>query len=153
VFSQTAEYALRAVVFLAERPPGTRWAAQKIADGTQIPSGYLSKIMQSLARHQVVSSQRGPSGGFSLGRPPRQISLYEILKAVDPIQRIHKCPLNLPEHATSLCALHRSLDDALALVEQKFRESSVEDLLVGTTFPDEGGNEDGTSPGGGPPGV
>lgn len=134
VISQTAEYALRAVVFLAERPG--RWTTKAIAETTQIPPGYLAKIMQSLSQAGVVSGQRGLKGGFSLARPPHELPISEVIEVIDPIRRIHKCPLNLETHAEELCPLHARLDKALALIEEGFRESTVGDLLHRPTFSD-----------------
>lgn len=133
MLSKTAEYALRASVFLAERGPA-RSTTQQIAAVTQIPAGYLAKVLQNLARANLVSGQRGLNGGFSLARPPGDISLLEIVQTVGTLQRITKCPLDLPEHCESLCPLHRRLDDAIAQVEGVFREATLLDLLERATF-------------------
>lgn len=128
MLSQTSEYALRAAAFLA-REEGIPHTAQEIAAATQVPAGYLAKVLQQLARAGVVRSQRGVGGGFVLARPPDAVSVLEVLNVVDPIQRIARCPLGLPEHAEVLCALHRKLDDAYAVVEASFRDSSLADLV------------------------
>ena len=135
MISQTAEYALRAIVFLAQQ--GEARTIQQIARATQVPGGYLSKVMQGLARNGLVSSQRGLGGGFSLNSAPGELTIYEIVQAVDPIARITRCPLHLPEHSEELCALHRRLDEAAALVEKSFRDSTVADLLAKPIFPTE----------------
>jgi Rrf2 family protein len=133
VISQTAEYALRAVVFLAERP-GNRWTTKAIAKVAHVPPGYLAKVMQSLAQAGVVSGQRGVNGGFALSRPPEDISILEVLEILDPIRRIKECPLKLEAHAHQLCPLHTRIDEALAQIESSFRASTVADLLVRPTF-------------------
>jgi Rrf2 family protein len=133
MISQTAEYALRAVVFLAEHPD-SRWTAQRIAETTQVPSGYLSKILQGLARHDIVDSQRGVGGGFTLNRPAGAISIYEVLQAVDPMRRILSCPLKLEAHATRLCPLHARLDRSMEAIEAGFRETVLSELLQQPTF-------------------
>jgi Rrf2 family transcriptional regulator, nitric oxide-sensitive transcriptional repressor len=127
MISQTAEYALRAIVFLADQ--GDARTTQEIAAATLVPPSYLSKVMQALSRAEVVRSQRGLHGGFTLARSPDELSVWDVIEAVDPIQRIRTCPLGLKAHGTRLCPLHRRLDDALALVEHAFRESSLGDLL------------------------
>jgi Rrf2 family protein len=127
MISQTAEYALRAIVFLADQ--GAARTTQEIAAATHVPASYLSKVMQSLSRARVVRSQRGLHGGFTLARSPEELSVWDVIDAVDPIQRIRTCPLGLKSHGVKLCPLHRRLDDALALVESAFRESTVADLL------------------------
>lgn len=130
MLSQTAEYALRAMVCLAEDPETPR-TAQEIAGLAQVPAGYLAKVMQSLVKAGLVSSRRGLRGGFTLRRPPGSLSVLDVINAVDPLKRIHKCPLDRPEHARKLCPLHKRLDEALALVETAFRTSILETLLEG----------------------
>jgi Rrf2 family protein len=134
MISKTSEYALRAVVFLAENPASSS-PLQDIAATTQVPAGYLSKVLQQLVRAGLLHSQRGLGGGFSLTRPPSDMSIYEVVQSVDPINRIRECPLKLIEHKEELCALHRRLDDVMELVEQSFRLTSVADLLKKPTFP------------------
>jgi Rrf2 family protein len=132
MISQTAEYALRAIVYLAER--GEAQTIQQIAEKTQIPAGYLSKVMQNLARQEIVSSQRGLGGGFSLIADPKEISVYEIVQTVDPIRRILRCPLSLAHHKDNLCELHTRLNETIEFTERTFRETTVADLLLRPTF-------------------
>jgi Rrf2 family protein len=128
MFSSTTEYALRAAVHLATESKGLR-SSQSIAEVTKVPAGYLSKILKDLADAGIVTSQRGPNGGFSLARPADAITVLEVVNAVDPIERIHKCPLNLPAHADCLCPLHKKLDDAIALIEEAFGSSTLADMV------------------------
>jgi Rrf2 family nitric oxide-sensitive transcriptional repressor len=129
MFSQTAEYALRAVVWLAAHH-GEPQTTLQIAATTKVPPGYLSKVLQALGRANLVNSRRGLYGGFTLTRPPEKISVLEVLNAVDPIRRIESCPLELKSHSKDLCALHRRLDDAIAHIEKAFSESTIADLLA-----------------------
>lgn len=129
MISQTAEYALRAVVCLARSEPDRRWTVHDIHDQTEVPEGYLSKVMQQLARAGIVRSQRGRSGGFVLDRTLEELSVLDVINAVDPLQRIHACPLGLAEHEEQLCALHRRVDCELERVEKAFAEASFADLL------------------------
>ncbi len=128
MISQTAEYAFRAMVCLAQHPerPQTR---QQIAEATRVPGDYLAKVMRALASAGLVRAERGPTGGFSLAADPSGLNLLAVLNAVDPIRRITHCPLGLEAHGKQLCPLHRRLDDALAHVEQVFRETTLEELL------------------------
>src|SRR5690349_14733051 len=129
MISQTAEYALRAVVFLAERPDRPTTIGE-IAEATHVPKQYLYKVLQNLVTRRVIVSQRGLHGGFHLAVSPERLSLYEIVEAVDPLQRITRCPVNNPCHQKQLCPLHRRLDETMAQVEQVFRESYIADLLT-----------------------
>src|SRR5262245_51666279 len=127
VISQTVEYALRAVVYLAEQ--GAPRTNQQIAETTRVPPAYLSKVMQELGRAGLVQSQRGLHGGFTLGKDADVLSIWEVVQAVEPIQRIHVCPLGLVSHRARLCPLHRRLDDALASIEKAFQDTTIADVL------------------------
>jgi len=128
MMSQTAEYALRAAVFLADQD-GAPSTTAEIAEGTQIPQGYLAKVMLALSRGRVVNAQRGPNGGFTLRKPADELTLLEVVNTVDPVQRIHECPLKLPHHGPNLCPLHRKLDDCALSIEREFGATTVSDLL------------------------
>ena len=128
MISQTAEYALRAAVFLAEDAAVPRTNLQ-IAAGTEVPVGYLAKVMQSLGRGGIVLAQRGPNGGFVLRIPASELTVLQVINAVDPIQRFPECPLKLAHHGKNLCPLHRKLDDTAKLVEESFGDTTVADLL------------------------
>jgi len=130
MFSQTAEYALRVVAYLAAAGAKASTTRQ-IAASTHVPVGYLAKVLQSLSRGGIVRSQRGPRGGSVLARPAAQLTIYDVVQAVDPILRITSCPLGLKEHAAGLCPVHRRLDDAIGLVERSFRDATIADLLTG----------------------
>lgn len=129
MLSQTVEYALRAATLLASAAGESR-TVEEIAAATRIPPAYLSKVLQQLVRHAIVTSRRGAGGGFALARPPADIAILAIVSAVDPIRRITTCPLGLATHGTRLCPLHRRLDDALAEMEQAFADSTLADILA-----------------------
>lgn len=129
MFSQTAEYALRAVVWLAGSPASERLGVRQIAKGTQVPMSYLSKVLQSLSRAGLVSSKRGVGGGHCLARASAEITVLEVINAVDPIQSIEGCPLGLATHQKRLCGMHASLDQAMGLVEETLRQSTIADIV------------------------
>jgi Rrf2 family nitric oxide-sensitive transcriptional repressor len=128
MFSQTVEYALRAVVHLATRSPYPQTTAD-IAAATQVPAPYLSKVLQGLREKGIVNLQRGVKGGVSLAQSPEKLTIYDIVNAVEPIQRITQCPLDLKAHGTRLCALHSRMDQALQATEDAFRGTTLAELL------------------------
>lgn len=130
MISQTAEYALRAVVFLGSQV-GQPVTTQRVAAATLVPVGYLSKVLQALGRAGLVEAQRGLRGGYVLARPVDELTVLDVVNSVDPLQRITGCPLGLQAHRGTLCALHRRLDEGIALVESLFRETTIEQLLDG----------------------
>jgi len=153
MFSQTVEYALRAVVYLAGQVPEARTTDQ-IATATRVPKAYLSKVLQSLGRAGVVHSQRGIGGGTSLVKEPGALTLLEVVNAVEPIKRIETCPLGLASHGTRLCPLHKRLDGALATVEHAFAMTTLAEVLAEPgesiplcDFPAMAGGRDGHAPG------
>ncbi|HEB53307.1 MAG TPA: Rrf2 family transcriptional regulator [bacterium] len=81
--NQTAVYGLRAMAILAGLAPGESLTAAELSRRTRVPQQYLSKVMRKLVLARLVRGQRGHGGGFSLGRPPRDIRLLDVLTAVD----------------------------------------------------------------------
>jgi len=128
MFSQTVEYALRAVVHLASNAPAAQ-TTEQIAKATKVPQAYLSKVLQNLVAGGVVKSQRGIGGGMSLVKTPKELTILEVVNAVDPIQRIDSCPLELASHGIRLCPLHRRVDNALASVEEAFRATTLQEVI------------------------
>lgn len=128
MLSQTVEYALRAMTHLAALPPGEAINSETIAKRTRVPKGYLSKVLRDLVVARLITSQRGPNGGFTLARPAGEIAILDVINAVDPIGRITRCPLGNPAHV-QLCPLHRRLDDAIALVEHEFKRTTLAEVI------------------------
>jgi len=128
MLSQTTEYALRLVVQLASHgdQPVT---IPELARTTKIPSDYLAKVLRQLSRAGLVHSRRGPNGGSVLLRPPEEITVLDVVQAVDPLKRITVCPLGLRSHGGNLCPLHRRLDQAIATVEAAFRASTLAEIV------------------------
>lgn len=129
MLSQTVEYALRAVVYLADQH-SSPLTTEQIATRTRVPKAYLSKILQNLVRAEVVHSQRGLGGGMTLARSPDELTILDVVNAVEPIARIRSCPLGLTTHGVRLCPLHRRLDNALALVEDAFAKTTLRDVIA-----------------------
>ncbi|HNY31822.1 MAG TPA: Rrf2 family transcriptional regulator [Fibrobacteria bacterium] len=127
MISQTAEYALRAIVHLAQTHPVPQTAAN-IAERTHVPVPYLSKVMQSLTRVGLVSSQRGLHGGFALVQNASSFSVLDVITAVEPLHHIRSCPLKIEEHKT-LCMLHGTLEDALVRMEEVYAATPIDRLL------------------------
>jgi Rrf2 family protein len=128
MFSQTVEYALRAVVVLANHPDEPRTVHQ-IAEACQVPPDYLGKVLQALGRAGLVSAQRGKHGGFTLRADTHTLSILDVVNAVDPIRRITRCPLGIAAHGRKLCPLHRRLDAAMAAVESALGASTLAEML------------------------
>lgn len=129
MLSQTTEYALRAIVCLAQyrHEPMT---GKRMAEITGLPASYLAKILEDLARTGLITSRRGRRGGFALAVSTVEMTVLDVVNAVDPLRRIERCPLGKPEHMFELCPLHRQIDDAVALVESTFASCTIDSLLA-----------------------
>jgi Rrf2 family nitric oxide-sensitive transcriptional repressor len=132
LISRTSEYALRAVIWLVQEPALSQTTRQ-IATGTRTPPDYVSKVLQLLAKAGLVRSQRGLGGGFRLAGDPAQITVLDVINAVDPLDRILTCPLGLKAHGTNLCPLHCGLNDVMLQMEATFAKTKLADLLNSDT--------------------
>lgn len=128
---KTAEYALRAAVWLARSPEQTE-SAESLAERTQVPRRYLHKVLQDLVRAELVRSQSGPGGGYALAKAPAKITILDVVNAVAPLERIRHCPLGLPSH-TRLCPLHKELDAVYAATEKALARVTLAQLLRSTS--------------------
>lgn len=98
--SLKTDYALRAMVQLAAEAPGRPIKAEHIAGAQQIPLKFLPSIMNELKRAYLITSQRGPEGGYSLRRSADEITLADVIRAVDgPLANIHDTSLEELEYA------------------------------------------------------
>ena len=86
MFSQTVEYALRAMVQLAVDSSGQA-TTKDIAEKAKVPSAYLAKVLQSMRRGGLIHSRRGVGGGITLAKPASKISLLDVIDAVEPLKR------------------------------------------------------------------
>jgi Rrf2 family protein len=130
MFSQTVEYALRAMVQLAYAGQ-EGCSTEELAQKTQVPRAYLSKVVQGLRASGVLRSQRGLGGGVYLSKPAEEITILDVVNAVEPLKRINSCPLGIKSHGAKLCPLHSKIDSALATIEETFGSTTLADLIAG----------------------
>lgn len=131
MLSKTAEYALRAIVFLAGRS-GQPASADLLSEKTKVPRRYLHRVLQDLVVAGLVTSRSGPGGGYELDCEPKKVTLLDVINAVAPIERINACPLGLISHK-KLCPLHSELDSAYAATEAAFKRVTIRKLLDSTS--------------------
>ena len=127
MISVTAEYALRAVVVLAQSA-GTPLTARDVAEAGSLPRDYTAKVLGDLAQAGIVHGRRGIGGGYTLLRAPNDLTALEVVNAVDPIRRIERCPLDRPDHE-ELCPLHKRIDRVAADAQAAFAKTRISDLL------------------------
>ncbi len=129
LLSEASEYGLRAVVWLALHPAEPQ-KARVIAEEIRASPGYLVKVLQELAKVGILSARRGSQGGFALNCDPAKLTALDVIEAIDPFERIDACPLAMDAHATHLCPIHRRVDQAMDLIETRFRELTIQDVMA-----------------------
>jgi Rrf2 family protein len=96
MFSKSCEYAIKAMIFVAQKSKGeTRIGIKEIAKGTDAPEHFVAKIMQDLSRKKLVHSVKGPNGGFYMDSADLKTSIADIVKAIDGDQMYVDCVLGL----------------------------------------------------------
>ena len=129
MLTQTAEYALRAVLAVAADRGGQPVGAARLATALGIPQNYLSKTLHQLARAGVLESTRGKSGGFRLARPPEKISLLDVVSPFDDVTGRQTCLMGRPVCSDqTACAAHERWKRVAEATAQFFRETTVADL-------------------------
>lgn len=128
MFSQTTEYALRAMSWLALSPDRLVPTGQ-LAERTKVPSHYLAKVLQQLAAANLIAGRRGVHGGYRLTRPAATITLLDVVRSVATVERITSCPLGLENHGMNLCPLHRRIDDAAKVLIDTYGSVTLQDLV------------------------
>ncbi|MFQ5551247.1 MAG: RrF2 family transcriptional regulator [Gemmatimonadales bacterium] len=130
MLSSSAEYALKAVIFMAEQDDSRPVKATDIADALNIPRPYLSKLLHELARSDVLVSTRGKHGGFALAKRPSEISLLEVVNSFDRITVGRTCLLGRIDcNDQSPCAVHSHWKAVSEQVSRFFGTTTVADLL------------------------
>jgi Rrf2 family iron-sulfur cluster assembly transcriptional regulator len=131
LLSQTAVYALKAVLYLAENGSDEPLRVDDIARGLNVPRNYLSKILHVQAKAGLLESTRGPRGGFQLSRDPAQLSLAEIIGPFDDIAFGSACLLGRERCSDdSPCAAHARWKDVSASVRTFLSETTIHDLSL-----------------------
>jgi Rrf2 family iron-sulfur cluster assembly transcriptional regulator len=130
ILSQTAVYALRATLCLGESTSVGPVRVDDIAERLDVPRNYLSKILHVLAKGGVLTSTRGPGGGFRLARHAEDLKLSEIVGHFDDLPGESGCLLGRDECSDDdPCAAHDHWKDVSGSVRRFFTETSLADLL------------------------
>jgi Rrf2 family transcriptional regulator, nitric oxide-sensitive transcriptional repressor len=135
MLTQTADYALRGLIYLAHDPDDGYHQTRDLAGTLNVPYNYLGKILQLLGHAGIVESQRGMNGGFRLCRLPDQIRLYDVLAAIDAVPKDPECPLLTGGRQRELCLIHRRFASLTAAYIRFLKETTLEDVLQPDSFP------------------
>jgi Rrf2 family protein len=131
VLNDTAEYALRAALYIAQHGTEAKPArAEAVASALNIPRNYLAKILHIYARNGILASTRGPAGGFWLAMPAGKLPLAKLVEPFSEVSTKRECVLGRSECSDrNPCPAHSRWRDVSEGVAHFFRKTTVEDLL------------------------
>lgn len=129
IYSRSAEYAIRAFVFLADVPQGKYAMVKQIAEQGEIPSHFLAKILQQLARQGFLRSSKGPTGGFALRQSASEITLLQLVESIDGLADYQRCIGGMTECNDQMrCGMHDSWKALRSRIMEYLEGTTVEDL-------------------------
>jgi Rrf2 family protein len=128
MLSNTSEYALRMMVLLTEQN-GTPTTCANLSGVGRIPQQYAAKVLYLLRQKGLVRGQRGRYGGYVLGCDANELTLLDVVNAIDPLKRIESCPLGRSEHSHQLCPMHLMIDNAIGQLESGLSELTLRQLV------------------------
>lgn len=124
-FTKATDYALHAIALLAQREGTGNQSLTALAERFAVSPTYLSKILTHLAKARLVRSSTGASGGYSLQRLPEDISLLDVIEAVEGHASLFECAV----HQSDACTVYQAMLQAENLLKTYLRERTVRDLM------------------------
>lgn len=136
---ESTEWALHAAGSLAQLGPAEKASAAQLAEHFDLPQAYLAKQLQALVRGGVLTATTGPRGGFRLARPPEEITLLQIVEAVDGSSRFYQCNeirqrgrgAAPPEQCRKMCGIARHMHAAEAAWRASLARVTLADIVAG----------------------
>lgn len=127
LFSKTCEYALQAMIFLAVKNKKT--VINEISSSIQLPTYYLSKILQNLVRAKLLKSTKGPNGGYELNDKTQNITLAHIIQVIDGLESLRSCGLGYA-HCTDAnpCPIQNEYNNFQESVLKMLSNKTLEDI-------------------------
>ncbi len=133
LYSKSAEYALQAMIYLAENENKGLSMVSSIADAYDIPKHFLAKLVQTLTRHHLVKSYRGRNGGIKLARSAASITMLQVVNAIEGVPPEHEmCVIGLDVCSEEVaCPLHNQWEQIKTLVKNSLHDKTLAELATG----------------------
>lgn len=130
MFSKACKYGIRAVLFLAAHADSERKiGVDEMAEALQVPRHFLAKTLQQLSKAELISSLKGPTGGFYMSKKNLDGNLMEVVKIIDGGEVFHSCILGLPEcSSVNPCPLHNHAFIYREGLVHQFKYLSIRDI-------------------------
>jgi Rrf2 family protein len=135
MLSNSCRYAIRAVIYLASQPESAgKTGIRKISQDLDLPTPFLAKILQQLAKQKILSSTKGPHGGFSILKNPQTITLFDIVNTIDGDGIFTNCVMHNGSCASvdnnkKPCPLHDDYSKTRTDRINLFRDKTIYDLV------------------------
>lgn len=133
MLSNSSKYAIKGVLYLALNSDENHKIMVRDMHGiVNVPESYLAKLLQELSRHDVISSARGPKGGFYLSDNDRKRTLMDVVKVIDGEKRVTSCVLGLRNcDVNNPCVLHKLVGSNKTNFINVLERTTVQDLIDG----------------------
>lgn len=130
MFSTSCHYGLQAMIYIAlHSSDEENISLNRIADEQDIPKHFLSKILQLLVKHKLLVSMKGPTGGFRLNRPPEEITLIEVIQAIDGLDMFNQCGIGFKRCDDSHpCPIHEEYKEVRDQIQDLFEHKTLQEL-------------------------
>ena len=130
MFSNSTKYGIRAIVYMMKNKSSERNTVVEMASELKIPQPFLSKVLQQLAKSDIISSTKGRGGGFYLTKENKLRPLIDVVVCIEGHNVFNKCLLGLPECSDeNPCILHSYYKDFKKSLERSVCKESVDDLM------------------------
>lgn len=118
------------MIFIAlHETADTNISLNRIAEEQDIPKHFLSKILQLLVKHKLLVSMKGPTGGFSLNRSPDDITLIEVIEAIDGLDMFNQCGIGFKRcDDNHPCPIHHEYKKVRARIQDLFEHKTLKEL-------------------------
>ncbi len=136
MLSNSCRYGIRAVIYLASQPLSKgKTGIKKISGDLKLPTPFLAKILQQLAKKKILSSSKGPHGGFSLLKDPRKITLLDIVNTIDGKDTFTNCIMHNGscegvEKDKMRCPLHEDYEKSRRDIINLFSSRTIYELVI-----------------------
>jgi Rrf2 family protein len=129
MLTRAADYAVRVMVHMATLPVGTRIQRSMLAEATEVPDSFMSKVLQELVRARMIASRRGVDGGFQLAVAPQTVSLLDVVQAIDGPMRLNQCVGDKGNCDRAVhCAAHLVWQEAQDAAAKVLQTANIADL-------------------------
>jgi Rrf2 family protein len=130
IFSRACQMAIQAVLYIAKRNEKSFISVKEIADDNNLSFYFLGKVIQKLARTGLLMSYKGPNGGVMLGKNPENITLLEIVDAIDGLGFFDECIVGLPKcYERNHCILHNDWKVIKEKIYELLKTKNVTQLI------------------------